>query len=198
PQVALGRKVKLALQTAKAIETLYSSNPPVIHRDIKSANVLIDWNSNTRLGDFGLSLRCVDDYRLRSTLPAGTIGYLDPCYVTPDNLSTKNDLFRIGILLLEILSGRKAINMGNSPPSIIDWAISLIRKGKLLSVYDPRVLPPKDLMVRKTLEVLAAKCVRSCRERRPSMDEVAGCLSKCYQILLVMSLTFFFVLIYLL
>ncbi|GFP90952.1 serine/threonine-protein kinase-like protein at3g51990, partial [Phtheirospermum japonicum] len=148
PQVAWGRKVKLALQTAKAIETLHSSNPPVIHRDIKSANVLIDRNSNARLVDFGLSLRCVDDYRLRSTLPAGTIGYLDPCYVTPDNLSTKTDEFRIGMLLLEILSGRKAIFMGNSPPSIVDWAIPLIRKGKLLSVYDPRVLPPKDLMVR--------------------------------------------------
>ncbi|GFP97484.1 serine/threonine-protein kinase-like protein at3g51990, partial [Phtheirospermum japonicum] len=77
---AWGRRVKLALKTAKSIETLHSSNSPVIHRDIKSANVLIDRNSNARLGDFGLSLRCVDDYRLRSTLPAGPIGYLDPCY----------------------------------------------------------------------------------------------------------------------
>ncbi|KAK6163006.1 hypothetical protein DH2020_002847 [Rehmannia glutinosa] len=173
-----GRRIKLALQTAKAIETLHSLNPPVIHRDIKSANVLIDRNFNARLGDFGLALRCVDDYRLRSTPPAGTMGYLDPCYVTPDNLSTKTDVFSFGILILEIISGRKAIDMGNSPPSVVDWAIPLIKRGKLLNIYDPRVLPPKDATVRKMLAVVAAKCVRSCRERRPSMKEVVECLSE--------------------
>ncbi|KAG8391174.1 hypothetical protein BUALT_Bualt01G0160300 [Buddleja alternifolia] len=173
-----GRRIKLALQTAKAIDTLHSSSPSVIHRDIKSANVLIDRNFNARLGDFGLALRCVDDYRLRSTPPAGTMGYLDPCYVTPDNLSTKTDVFSFGILLLEIISGRKAIDMGHSPPSIIDWAIPLIRRGKLLAIYDPRIMPPKDASVRKMLAVVAAKCVRSCRERRPSMKEVVECLSE--------------------
>ncbi|KAK7263926.1 hypothetical protein RJT34_31525 [Clitoria ternatea] len=168
-----GRRVRLALQTAKAIDTLHSSTPPVIHRDIKSANVLIDRNYNARLGDFGLALMGhVDDYRLRSTPPAGTMGYLDPCYVTPDNLSTKNDVFSFGILLLEIISGRKAIDITYSPPSIVDWAIPLIKKGKLMAVYDPRLAPPKDPLVRKQLAVIAAKCVRSCRERRPSMKEV--------------------------
>jgi len=168
-----GRRIRLALQTAKAIDTLHSSTPPVIHRDIKSANVLIDRSYNARLGDFGLALRGhVDDYRLRSTPPAGTMGYLDPCYVTPDNLSTKTDVFSFGILLLEIISGRKAIDITYSPPSIVDWAIPLIKKGKLLAVYDPRIAPPKDPVVRKQLAVIAAKCVRSCRERRPSMKEV--------------------------
>ncbi|KAL2329313.1 hypothetical protein Fmac_022740 [Flemingia macrophylla] len=168
-----GRRIRLALQTAKAIDTLHSSNPPVIHRDIKSANVLIDRSYNARLGDFGLALRGhVDDYKLRSTPPAGTMGYLDPCYVTPDNLSTKTDVFSFGILLLEIISGRKAIDITYSPPSIVDWAIPLIKKGKLLAVYDPRIPPPKDPLVRKHLAVIAAKCVRSCRERRPSMTEV--------------------------
>ncbi|XP_042960133.1 serine/threonine-protein kinase-like protein At3g51990 [Carya illinoinensis] len=173
-----GRRIRLALQTAKAIDILHSSNPPVIHRDIKSANVLIDRNYNARLGDFGLALRChVDDYRLRSTPPAGTMGYLDPCYVTPDNLSTKTDVFSFGILLLEIISGRKAIDVGHSPPSIVDWAIPLIKKGKLSAIYDPRVMPPKDLVVRKQLAVIASKCVRSCRERRPAMKEVVEWLS---------------------
>ncbi|KAG4966762.1 hypothetical protein AAZX31_12G010500 [Glycine max] len=168
-----GRRIRLALQTAKAIDTLHSSTPPVIHRDIKSANVLIDRSYNARLGDFGLALRGhVDDYRLRSTPPAGTMGYLDPCYVTPDNLSTKTDVFSFGILLLEIISGRKAIDITYSPPSIVDWAIPLIKKGKLLAVYDPRIAPPKDPIVRKQLAVIAAKCVRSCRERRPSMKEL--------------------------
>ncbi|EOX96589.1 hypothetical protein QUC31_005639 [Theobroma cacao] len=173
-----GRRIRLALQVAKALETLHSQKPPIIHRDVKSANVLIDRNFNARLGDFGLALRCgVDDYRLRSTPPAGTIGYLDPCYVTPDNLSTKTDVFSFGILLLEIISGRKAIDVAHSPPSIVDWAIPLVKKGKIVAVYDPRIAPPKDPIVRKQLAVIAAKCVRSYRERRPAMKEVVGWLT---------------------
>ncbi|GMI98245.1 hypothetical protein HRI_003493800 [Hibiscus trionum] len=169
-----GRRIRLALQVAKALETLHSQNPPIIHRDVKSANVLIDRNFNARLGDFGLALRCgVDDYyRLRSTPPAGTMGYLDPCYVTPDNLSTKTDVFSFGILLLEIISGRQAIDVAHSPPSIVDWAIPLVKKGKIVAVYSPRIAPPADPIVRKQLAVIAAKCVRSCRERRPAMKEV--------------------------
>ncbi|GMI75794.1 hypothetical protein HRI_001248700 [Hibiscus trionum] len=173
-----GRRIRLALQVAKALEILHSQKPPIIHRDVKSANVLIDGNFNARLGDFGLALRCgVDDYRLRSTPPAGTMGYLDPCYVTPDNLSTKTDVFSFGILLLEIISCRKAIDVAHSPPSIVDWAIPLVKKGNIVAVYDPRIAPPKDPLVRKQLAVVAAKCVRSCRERRPAMKEVVGWLT---------------------
>ncbi|KAK9056778.1 hypothetical protein SSX86_024141 [Deinandra increscens subsp. villosa] len=68
---------------AKAIETLHSSISQVIHRDIKSGNTLIDRNFNARLGDLGLALRChVDDFRLLSTPPAGTMRYINPGYVT--------------------------------------------------------------------------------------------------------------------
>ncbi|KAJ6424731.1 hypothetical protein OIU84_025489 [Salix udensis] len=174
-----GRRIRMALQIAKAVDTLHSQNPPVIHRDIKSANVLIDRNFKARLGDFGLALRCGagDDYRLKSTPPAGTIGYLDPSYVTPDNLSTKTDVFSFGILLLEIISGRKAIDVGHSPASIVDWTIPLIKKGKLGAIYDPRTVPLKDPMIRKQLALIASKCVRSCRERRPSMKEVVDWLT---------------------
>ncbi|CAA0816577.1 Serine/threonine-protein kinase-like protein [Striga hermonthica] len=86
-----GRRIRLALQTARAVHTLHYQSPPVIHRDIKSANVLIDRRFSARLGDFGLALRCGDGSRLKSTPPAGTMGYLDPGYVTPDSLSTKTD-----------------------------------------------------------------------------------------------------------
>ncbi|CAK7330968.1 unnamed protein product [Dovyalis caffra] len=174
-----GRRVRMALQIAKAIDTLHSQSPPIIHRDIKSANVLIDRNFNARLGDFGLALRCGadDDYRLKSTPPAGTIGYLDPCYVTPDNLSTKTDVFSFGILLLEIISGRKAIDVGHSPPSIVDWAIPLVKKGKLGAIFDPRIIHIKDPIIRKQLALIASKCVRSCRERRPTMKEVVDWLT---------------------
>lgn len=94
----------MALHTARAIDILHSSCPPVIHRDIKSANVLINQNFNARLGNFGLALSCVNDYKLQSTPSVGTMGYLDPCYLTPNNMSTKNGVFRFKTLLPEIIN----------------------------------------------------------------------------------------------
>ncbi|KAG6606894.1 Serine/threonine-protein kinase-like protein, partial [Cucurbita argyrosperma subsp. sororia] len=68
-------------------------------------------------------------------------------------------------------------DIGYSPPSIVDWAVPLIKKGKLMAIYDPRIAPPKDAIVTKQLAVIAAKCVRSCRERRPSMKDVVHWLT---------------------
>ncbi|KAL3611333.1 hypothetical protein D5086_002353 [Populus alba] len=76
-----------------------------------------------------------------------------------------------------IISGRKAIDVGHSPSSIVDWAIPLIKKGKLGAIYDPRTVPLKDPMIRKQLALIASKCVRSCRERRPAMKEVVDWLA---------------------
>ncbi|KAG0453450.1 hypothetical protein HPP92_024754 [Vanilla planifolia] len=174
------RRLRLALQTAKALLSLHSANPPIIHRDVKSANVLLDDRFNARLGDFGLALRGDGDggeaggfsSSVRSTPPAGTLGYLDPGYVTPANLSTKTDVFSFGILLLEIISGRKAIDVSYSPPSVVEWAVPLLKKGKISAIFDPRIAPPRDPSSRRQLTLLAASCVRSNLERRPTMGEV--------------------------
>lgn len=171
------RRLRFALQVAKAVQHLHSSNPPVIHRDIKSSNVLIDGNRNARLGDFGLALRGhVEDVRVKCTPPAGTLGYLDPGYLAPGDLSTKSDVFSFGILLLEIISGRNAIDMNYSPPSVVDWAAPLIRSGDCVKICDPRIGKPENEVAMRQLAVLAAKCVRSKAEKRPAMTEVVECL----------------------
>ncbi|KAJ1695683.1 hypothetical protein LUZ63_012381 [Rhynchospora breviuscula] len=168
------RRMRLALQVARAILALHSSTPPVIHRDVKSANVLLDQNFDARLGDFGLALRATNGSGSDlPTPPAGTLGYLDPAYVTPENLSTKTDVFSFGILLFEIMSGRKAIDVAHSPPSVVEWAVPMLRKGKVSAIFDPRIQPPRDPIARRQLAALAASCVRPNRERRPSMAEVA-------------------------
>ncbi|KAL5558543.1 hypothetical protein UlMin_034754 [Ulmus minor] len=171
------RRVRFGLQVAKAVQALHSANPPVIHRDIKSSNVLIDQDWNARLGDFGLALRGhVEDVRVKCTPPAGTLGYLDPGYLAPGDLSAKSDVFSFGILLLEIISGRNAIDMNYSPPSVVDWAIPIIKRGDYAEICDRRIGTPADLAVLRHLAILAARCVRSTAEKRPAMSEVVECL----------------------
>lgn len=118
------KRVEIAIRVARAVQFLHEGKPLVIHRDIKSANILFDSNWNAKLADFGLAVLQSEDQV--SQLPAGTIGYLDPCYTTPSKLSTKNDVFSFGVVLLEIISGRKAIDMCRTPASIVDWAVPLI------------------------------------------------------------------------
>ncbi|GLJ54440.1 hypothetical protein SUGI_1169270 [Cryptomeria japonica] len=167
------RRIHIALQTAKAIQALHNAYPPVIHRDIKSSNVLIDQNWNAKLGDFGLALRGhLKDIQLNSTPPAGTMGYLDPSYISPANLSTKTDVFSFGILLLEIISSRNAIDVNYDPPSIVDWALPLIEQDQVLQLCDPRLRQPKSLSGIKRIAHIAASCIRADNEKRPSMNQV--------------------------
>ncbi|KAK6940222.1 Protein kinase domain [Dillenia turbinata] len=171
------KRVRFALQVAKAVHALHSSNPQIIHRDIKSSNILLDCNWNARLGDFGLALRGhVEDVRIKCTPPAGTLGYLDPGYLAPEDLSTKSDVFSFGILLLEILSGRHAIDVDYSPPSVVDWALPAIKSGDFSKICDYRIGSPEDPEVILRLALLAAKCVRSTAEKRPEMGEVVESL----------------------
>lgn len=176
------RRLRFALQIAKAVHFLHSSNPPVIHRDIKSSNILIDAHFNARLSDFGLALRGhVEDVRVSCTPPAGTLGYLDPGYLAPADLSTKSDVFSFGILLLEMISGRNAIDVNYSPPSVVDWAVPTIRSGDYAGICDPRIGSPDDETAMLQLAVLAARCVKSSTAKRPTMGEVVGSLKAVYR-----------------
>lgn len=176
------KRARFALQVACAVHFLHSSQPPIIHRDIKSSNVLIDADFNSRISDFGLALRGhVEDVKARSTPPAGTLGYLDPGYLAPGDLSTKSDVFSFGILLLEIISGRNAIDMNYSPPSVVDWALPEIKSCNFEVICDPRIGPPDDEEALRQMAVLAARCVRCNAEKRPGMAEVLECLKSVYK-----------------
>lgn len=174
------RRVTIAVQAARGIEYLHGyACPPVIHRDIKSSNILIDEEHNARVADFGLSLLGpVDSGSPLAELPAGTLGYLDPEYYRLHYLTTKSDVYSFGVLLLEILSGRKAIDMQYEEGNIVEWAVPLIKTGDISNILDPDLKPPSDLEALKRIANIACKCVRMRGKDRPSMDRVTTALER--------------------
>ncbi|KAK0606673.1 hypothetical protein LWI29_002545 [Acer saccharum] len=174
------RRVTIAVQAARGIEYLHGyACPPVIHRDIKSSNILIDEEHNARVADFGLSLLGpVDSGSPLAELPAGTLGYLDPEYYRLHYLTTKSDVYSFGVLLLEILSGRKAIDMQYEEGNIVEWAVPLIKAGDVTAILDPVLKPPADVDALKRIANVASKCVRMRGKERPSMDKVTTALER--------------------
>ncbi|CAK7322615.1 unnamed protein product [Dovyalis caffra] len=174
------RRVTIAVQAARGIEYLHGyACPPVIHRDIKSSNILIDEEHNARVSDFGLSLLGpADSSSPLAELPAGTLGYLDPEYYRLHYLTTKSDIYSFGVLLLEILSGRKAIDMQYEEGNIVEWAVPLIKAGDISAILDPVLKPPLDTEALKRIANVACKCVRMRGKERPSMDKVTTALER--------------------
>ncbi|XP_074575530.1 serine/threonine-protein kinase-like protein CR4 [Curcuma longa] len=174
------RRVTIAVQAARGIEYLHGyACPPVIHRDIKSSNILIDEEHNARVADFGLSLLGpVDSSSPLSEPPAGTLGYLDPEYYKLHYLTTKSDVYSFGVLLLEILSGRKAIDMQFEEGNIVEWAVPLIKAGNISAILDSSLKPPPEWEALKKIAATAGKCVRMRGKDRPSMDKVTTALER--------------------
>ncbi|KAM6566771.1 hypothetical protein CsatA_025899 [Cannabis sativa] len=187
------RRVTIAVQAARGIEYLHGyACPPVIHRDIKSSNILIDEEHNARVADFGLSLLGpADSCSPLPELPAGTLGYLDPEYYRLHYLTTKSDVYSFGVLLLEILSGKKAIHMqyeeGNvveRAVNIVEWAVPLIKSGDVTAILDPVLKLPSDVEALKRIANVACKCVRMRGKERPSMDKVTTSLERALALLM--------------
>ncbi|KAL8196084.1 hypothetical protein R6Q57_025084 [Mikania cordata] len=180
------KRVTIAMQAARGIEYLHGyACPPVIHRDIKSSNILIDEEHNARVADFGLSLLGpANSSSPLAELPAGTLGYLDPEYYRLHYLTTKSDVYSFGVLLLEILSGRKAIDLQFEEGNIVEWAVPLIKSGEIVTILDPVLPAPADLDALKRIANVACKCVRMRGKERPSMDKVTTALERALAVLM--------------
>ncbi|KAF8402303.1 hypothetical protein HHK36_013256 [Tetracentron sinense] len=180
------RRVTIAVQAARGIEYLHGyACPPVIHRDIKSSNILIDEEHNARVADFGLSLLGpANSSSPLAELPAGTLGYLDPEYYRLHYLTTKSDVYSFGVLLLEILSGRKAIDMQFEEGNIVEWAVPLIKAGDVSAILDPVLKHPADFEALRRIANMACKCVRMRGKERPSMDKVTTALERALALLM--------------
>ncbi|XP_061359401.1 serine/threonine-protein kinase-like protein CCR4 [Gastrolobium bilobum] len=175
-------RIKVALEAARGIEYLHKyATPPIIHRDIKSANILLDAKWTAKVADFGLSLMGPEDEESHlSLLAAGTLGYMDPEYYRLQHLTSKSDVYSFGVVLLELLSGHKAIhkNENGVPRNVVDFVVPFIVQDEIHRVLDPRVPPPTPFEIEAVAFVgyLAADCVRLEGRDRPTMSKVVKSL----------------------
>ncbi|XP_044461140.1 putative serine/threonine-protein kinase-like protein CCR3 [Mangifera indica] len=179
-------RIKIALDASRGIEYLHNyAVPPIIHRDIKSSNILIDAHWTGRVSDFGLSMMGPESDRdFRPMKAAGTVGYIDPEYYGLNVLTAKSDVYGLGVVLLELLTGKRAIfktdENGGAPVSIVDFAVPAIMAGELVKILDKRVGLP-ELNEAEAVELVAytaMHCVNLEGKERPTITDIVANLER--------------------
>ncbi|CAH1414900.1 unnamed protein product [Lactuca virosa] len=168
-------RLRIAEDSAKGLEYLHTGcNPSIIHRDIKTSNILLDINMRAKVSDFGLSRQTEEDLTHVSSVARGTVGYLDPEYYANQQLTEKSDVYSFGVVLLELISGRKPVSPEEygADWSIVHWARSLIRKGDVASIIDPTIT--RDVKIESIWRIaeVAIQCVDQHGSNRPRMQEI--------------------------
>ncbi|XP_024389934.1 LRR receptor-like serine/threonine-protein kinase FEI 1 isoform X3 [Physcomitrium patens] len=180
-------RLKIAIGAARGLAYLHHDcTPRIIHRDIKSSNILLDENLDPHVSDFGLAKLLEDKASHVTTIVAGTFGYLAPEYMHTGRATEKGDVYSYGVVLLELLSGRRP-----SDPSLIaegmnlvGWVTLCIKENMQSEIFDPEILDgaPKDQL--ESVLHIAVMCTNAAAEERPTMDRVvqlleADTLSPC-------------------
>ncbi|XP_072089823.1 probable LRR receptor-like serine/threonine-protein kinase At1g67720 isoform X4 [Arachis hypogaea] len=169
-------RLRIAEDAAKGLEYLHRGcNPSIIHRDVKTSNILLDINMRAKVSDFGLSRLAEEDLTHISSIARGTIGYLDPDrYYANQQLTEKSDVYSFGVVLLELISGRKPVSPEDygDDMNIVHWARPLIRKGDVMRMIDPCIAGNAKIESIWRVVEIAMQCVQQHGASRPRMQEV--------------------------
>lgn len=174
-----GERLRIALETASALAYLHSSAlTSIIHRDIKSANILLDHLLVAKVSDFGASRGIPINQTGVTTAVQGTFGYLDPEYYQTSRLTDKSDVYSFGVILVELLTRTKPYAfMHSEGVSLIAQFNLLISQDKLCEILDPQVIS-ECLEGAKEVAALASTCLNLKGEERPTMRQVEMALER--------------------
>nr|GEU92216.1 proline-rich receptor-like protein kinase PERK1 [Tanacetum cinerariifolium] len=183
PVMEFATRLRIALGSAKGLAYLHEDcHPKIIHRDIKAANILLDYSFEAKVADFGLAKITSDVATHVSTRVMGTFGYLAPEYASSGKLSEKSDVFSYGVMLLELITGRRPVDSANTfmDDSLVDWARPLLTRAMEDGNFDPIVDSrlPRNYNHSEMARMVscAAVCVRHSARRRPKMSQVVRAL----------------------
>ncbi|KAF5948763.1 hypothetical protein HYC85_014720 [Camellia sinensis] len=170
-----GLRVQIALEVVRGLEYLHDGAvPPVIHRDIKSSNILLDQSMRARVADFGLSRE--EMVNKHASNIRGTFGYLDPEYISTRAFTKKSDVYSFGVLLFELIAGR------NPQQGLMEYVelAAMNTEGKVgwEEIVDSRLDGKFDVQELNDVAALAYKCVNRAPRKRPSMRDIVQVLTK--------------------
>ncbi|KAJ4704831.1 Kinase-like protein [Melia azedarach] len=170
------KRLEIAEDAAKGIEYLHTGCvPAIIHRDLKTSNILLDKHMRAKVSDFGLSKSAVDGVSHVSSIVRGTVGYLDPEYYISQQLTDKSDVYSFGVILLELISGQEAISnesFGVNCRNIVQWAKLHIESGDIQGIIDRSLQDEYDIQSMWKIAEKALMCVQPHGHTRPSISEV--------------------------
>ncbi|WJZ94439.1 hypothetical protein VitviT2T_013299 [Vitis vinifera] len=183
PVLSWEQRLQIAVDAAQAFEYLHEGcKPPIIHRDVKTSNILLDGKLQAKVADFGLSRFMPSESRtIVSTQVAGTPGYLDPEYYISNNLNEKSDVYAFGIVLLELVTGHPAIIPGHENTHLVDWLSPRLAGGEIRSIVDSRLNGDFNPNSAWKLVETAMACVPRSSIQRPTMSQVVADLKECLQ-----------------
>ncbi|XP_026429606.1 wall-associated receptor kinase 3-like [Papaver somniferum] len=178
PSISWGNRLRIAVEIANALAYLHSAaDIPIIHRDVKSANILLDEHYTAKIADFGASRLIPSDKKELATVVLGTKGYLDPEYFNTSQLTEKSDVYSFGGVLVELLTAKKPIyseGSGDSGPhrNLAAHFILLLEEDNLFELVEDRVVNEGPLEQIVAVAEVARRCLKLKGAERPTMRQV--------------------------
>ncbi|KAL4309890.1 hypothetical protein GQ457_01G029560 [Hibiscus cannabinus] len=172
-------RIKILLGTAKALAYLHEAiEPKVVHRDIKSSNILIDDDFDAKISDFGLAKLLGDGKSYITTRVMGTFGYVAPEYANSGLLNEKSDVYSYGVVLLEAITGRYPVDYDRPQPEVnmVEWLKMMVQLRRSEEVVDPNIETRPSTSALKRALLTALRCVDPDAEKRPKMSQIARML----------------------
>ncbi|KAG2380294.1 hypothetical protein LR48_Vigan543s000200 [Vigna angularis] len=168
-------RMNIILGTAKGLAYLHEGlEPKVVHRDVKSSNILLDRQWNPKVSDFGLAKLLSADHSYVTTRVMGTFGYVAPEYACTGMLTEKSDVYSFGILIMEIITGRSPVDYSRpqGEVNLIEWLKSMVGNRKSEEVVDPKIAEKPSSRAIKRALLVALRCVDPDAAKRPKIGHV--------------------------